>query len=306
MTLIREITDRQLWLNWRKEALTASDIAAVRGLDPWRSPLSVYAEKVGSEFTQEETSQMRRGRNFEPAAVEYLREDHPAWEIWRPNAFYLDDYIGLGATPDCLARDNEGRLINIQIKTVAGSRFRKWEGVAPVGYLLQTATENLLVNADAGILAVLVVTERDAELHEFQVPRHEGAERRIAETAREFWQNIRAGVAPQPDYQKDAELVAALYPPDPDVPVPLDLSTDNRIGQVLEERDNLKGLIKEAEGQVKAFDAEIRTKLAGAKGAILPGWKISNALIHCNEKIVAAYDYQRLTCTRIEEKGTVS
>jgi len=301
MITASEVTERLPWLGERRKFLGASDLGAVDGKDPYRSPLSVYMDKLGIETGVEETRLMRRGRMFEAAAVEYLREDHPAWTIERPRLFYRDDEAGLCCTPDCFARDDEGRLVNIQIKTISAPQFEKWNDRPPLGYLLQTSCENMLVDADRGILAVLVTSTYDAELKEFPVRRHPQVEERIREIARDFWANVRAGVAPQPDYNRDAELIAALHPPDPDVPVPLDLTADNRIGQVLEERDSLKALIREAEGQVKAFDAEIIDKLAGAGVAAASGCKISYTLTHRGEYVVPAKSFPSLRVSRTKE-----
>jgi predicted phage-related endonuclease len=292
---------REEWLDWRRGALTASDIGAVEGVDPYKTPLRVYAEKTtGGEDV--DNAQMRRGRLFEIAAVDYLREAHPTWRIERPAAFYVDVDVGLGCTPDAFAWDEDGRLINCQIKVISAPVFERWDGKPPKSYMYQTACENLLTQADAGILAVLVISTFDAELVEFDVPRHQGAERRFYDIAREFWTNIRNGVVPAPNYEKDSELITALYPPSPEVPAPLDLAADNRIGQVLEERDNLKGLIKEAEGQVKALDAEIVDKLQGAERANAAGWKISYTITHRKEFTVPAKDFPSLRVTRVAEE----
>lgn len=291
------ISNRAEWLEWRRKVLTASDIGAVHGVDPYRTALSVYAEKT--EFiTQPENPMMRRGRMFEAAAVEYLREEHPTWTIWRPNAFYFDLEQRLGCTPDALATDDDAKLVNIQIKCIAQPVFERWEGVAPLCYQLQTCCENLLLDPDRSILAVLVVSAFDAQLVEFPIGRHQGVEDRIREIATSFWANIAASRYPAPNYERDAEIIAHLYPPKPEVAAPLDLTQDNRIYTLLEDRDRAKQDIKALEGQVSTFDAEIKFKLAGAATAIADGWKISNTTIERPEHLVKASKYQRLNVSR--------
>ena len=286
-------------MEWRRNALTASDIGAVAGVDPYRSGLSVYADKI-SGVTVDETPLMRRGRHYEAAAVEYFREDHPDWKVETNRHYFEDVDLKLGATPDVIAVDPEGRKVNVQIKTVGQPTFEKWDGQPPKAYLLQTAAENYLTGADYGILAVLVNSTYAAELVEFEVLRHPAAERRVCDLTREFWENVKAGVVPQPDYERDGELVAKLFPPDAEVPVPLDLSGDNRIGELLADREKLKEAIKTCESGVKTLDAEILHKLGGATMATLPGWKITNKLTHRKEYVVAASSFPRLLVKRLD------
>lgn len=302
MISIRQIKSREEWLLWRRDVLTASDIGAVACVDKYKTPLRVYAEKM-TEIAPEESAIMRRGRMFEHAAFGYLQEDHPDWEWLRPNAFYADVDLKLGATPDTLATTEDRRLINVQIKTVSAPTFEEWNDVPPDAYVLQTVCENLLTKADEGILAVMVVSAYGAEMHEFPVPRHEGAERRICDLAREFWANVKNGVVPRPVYAMDGDIIAEMHPPRGDVPVPLDLSTDNRIRQLLEARTVCKDWIKSAEERVKEIDAEIVHKLDGATLAKLPGWKITNKVIDRNGYTVAPTSYAQLRVTSLEERA---
>jgi len=301
MISIRQIKSRDEWLLWRKDALTASDIGAVAGVDKYKTPLRVYAEKM-TEISPEESAIMRRGRMFEHAAYGYLQEDHPDWEWMRPNAFYADVDLKLGATPDALATTEDRRLINVQIKTVSAPTFEAWNDVPPDAYVLQTVCENLLTKADEGILAVMVVSAYGAEIHEFPVPRHQGAELRICDIARDFWSNVKKGVVPRPVYAMDGDVISAMHPPRDDVPVPLDLSTDNRIGDILERRDFCKETIKAAEERIKELDAEIVHKLDGATLATLPGWKITNKITNRKEYTVAAASFPRLLVKRLYEE----
>lgn len=300
MISIRQVKNREEWLMWRRDALTASDIGAVCGVDKYKTPLRVYAEKM-AELAPEESAIMRRGRMFEHAAFGYLQEDHPDWEWLRPNAFYSDVDLKLGATPDALATKPDGKLVNVQIKTVSKPTFEEWNDTPPEAYVLQTVCENFLTSADEGILAVMVVSAYGADMHEFPVPRHAGAEKRICDVARDFWKNVKAGLVPRPDYKMDSEIIADMYPPRDDVPVPLDLSGDNRLMEVLAQRQARKAEIKAAEVEVKALDAEIVHKLSGATLATLPGWKITNKLTHRKEYTVAAASFPRLLVTNLGE-----
>lgn len=304
MISIRPIKDRDEWLGWRVEVLTASDTGAIAGVDPYKTAYQVYVEKLTQEASVESPI-MRRGRMFEHAAYGYLQEDHPHWKWMRPQAFYSDVDLKLGATPDALATSTDRGLINVQIKTVSAPVFASWNDEPPLGYVMQTVTENLLTKADEGILAVMVVSAFGAEMHEYAVPRHEGAERKICALAREFWRNVNAGLLPPPDYRMDSTLITKMHPPRADVPVPLDLSGDNRLLAVLDERELLKKAVDEAEETIDALEAEIRHKLDGATHATIDGWKITNKIQHRKEHMVKASSFPRLLVTRVDTVETL-
>jgi putative phage-type endonuclease len=64
---------RDEWLSARRSGIGGSDIAAILGLSPWRTPLDVYRDKVEG-IEQPETESMRWGRLLEDVvAREYAR-----------------------------------------------------------------------------------------------------------------------------------------------------------------------------------------------------------------------------------------
>jgi predicted phage-related endonuclease len=268
------ITDRESWLAMRRQDLTASDIGAVAGVDPYRTALSVFTDKLGLGVTFQ-TALMQRGIWLEAAAHEAMVDTLPNWKIINPKIYLRDPEIRLGCTPDRLAEDEDiGGLINCQIKSVSKPTFEKWNGVVPLHYTLQTACEGMMLNARTSYLVAFVIATYTAELHLFEVPRHAGAETRIRQTAVDFWHDMDAGQMPKPDFYRDAEVIAALYQ-QPKAGAHVDLSTSNRAGAILAERAERKARIKEDSTEVEALDTELKTMIGDAETAELPGWKIS-------------------------------
>jgi putative phage-type endonuclease len=285
----------------RKQYLTASDVPAVAGVDLYKSALRVYAEKTGLVPDVVENAAMKRGRLFEGAALEYLAEEHPRWKIERPAIFITDDIDRLGCTPDAFITDETGALINCQVKTINRYTFERWNGHAPLGYQLQVVCENMLTGADRGILAVLVVSAYDAELKLFDVPRHEAAEDRIRQIALEFWDRVASGRRPDPDYNKDADFIGRLFPPQPDSAT-LDLTGDNRIGTLLDSLEAAKAAERAAVAESKAIEAEIIVKLDGAEEAICDGWRITRKPRHVAEHMRKASTSYPIRTTRTSEE----
>jgi putative phage-type endonuclease len=269
------ITDRSTWLAWRTADLTASDIGAAVGLDPYKSPLKLYAEKTGLLMPDGDNPSMRRGRWLEAAVLEAIRDQHPDWEV-RPAKVYLrDEELRLGATPDAIAATDEPGLTNIQCKVVARPAYeRDWGEGPPMNYQLQTLTEGMMLDAARSFVAALVIDTYTAELYLHRVPRHEGAEAKVRGIAAEFWANVAAGKRPAADYKQDAETVAAMFPQSVAEPV-LDLAGDNALAVLLPHREVLKEMIAEDMKRLEAMNTEIKDKLGKAERATLPGWQIS-------------------------------
>jgi predicted phage-related endonuclease len=298
------ITDRLSWLELRARDLTASDLGAVAGFDPYRSPFDVWAVKTGLAAPVENAAMML-GRWCEPAMAAALRELHPEFEIDYPLGLYLrDPELRLGATPDATGRDRTtGETCCFEFKVISRDSFEaRWQdGGAPLSYQVQTLCGAMLAGAGRGVLAALVLGWQQAELVVREIPRHAGAEQRIRELARDFWAAFDEGHAPQPDYERDAATIRQVFRPDPARPAPVDLSADNMLGALLDHREELQASIRSAEKECSAIDAEVVHKLDGAAAAILPGWKISHAMTHRAAHMVAEKDYPVLRISRTRE-----
>lgn len=60
------MTDRAQWLAERRTGIGGSDVAAILGMSPWRSPLDVYLDKIGEASEQPDSPAMLWGRALEP------------------------------------------------------------------------------------------------------------------------------------------------------------------------------------------------------------------------------------------------
>jgi predicted phage-related endonuclease len=300
----RPITSRAEWLDSRLSYLTASDLAGWAGTDPYRKPARIFAEKLGTVPSLPETGAMRRGRNFEPAALEYLKEDFPTLRFWRPNVFIVDEVNCVAGTPDYYAEDSgdPGKLINVQVKVVEEVVFERWDGTPPIGYRLQTHTENYLADAARGMLAVLVMKRFDANLVTFDVPRRDDLEEAIRSIGRQFRADLKAGRRPAFDYAHDGDVIRALLEPKP-VDPPLDLSTDNRAIMLVERYETLTADIKASKDELETVKNELIAKLDGAERAIAGPYRLTWREEHRKGYTVAESSSRKLRVSQAKEKA---
>lgn len=293
----REIFDRKTWLEWRRQDVTASDVAALFGLSPFKSALQLWAEKTGLAAETHENPLMRRGRWLEPAVLAALQETYPSNLVAKVNIYLRDPEIRLGGTPDATMGH---RLV--EAKVISRPVFDAWNDEPPIYYQLQALTCAMLAQADQAILACLVIDTYSAELVTFHVERNEVAEAKIRASVARFWEETALGIRPAADYGEDGALLAKLYRPRDTLP-PIDLTGDNRLPEILAEREGLKDRIKADEARVDAIKAEIVHKLDGAPQAICGNWTIRHKIVHQPESIRKATSYPMLTVTRKKEEA---
>lgn len=283
------------WLALRAQDVTASDIGALAGVDRYKTPAQVWAEKQGLLAT-EESAAMRRGRWLEAANFEAVRETFPDWEVRRANVYARHPDLRMGCTPDFVAIDPERSGFGIvQAKNVAKPIFDEWQGVPPLSYALQTVVEAMLTGASWGDLSVIVTSTYTADLHRFEIPLHAGAWAKACAIVQKFWTDFAAGVMPTLDYERDGGVLEALYPAGNAVDAPADLTGNNALPALCAERDALSATVREARERIDAIDNEIKGALGDHVVAYTSdGRSISHRPQHRASYVVEAKTFRRL------------
>lgn len=272
------ITDRQSWLDLRKRDVTASAVGALFDVHPYVSRYALFAEKTGLDVPDTTNAMLEWRLILESAVGAAVERQRPGWKIVKATEYLRDPELRLGATPDFYIEGDPRGLGILQAKTAAPSSFEKsWSDDSPPFWVaIQNATELMLDRRAAfGAVACLIIDPWKLECPIYDIPRHEGVEGRIRDAVTTFWGDVDFGIEPQPDYGKDAELIAALYP----AAVPLktiDLSGDNHLPVLLAERAGIKSRAKVDETRVKEIDAEVKHKMADAEIASIDGFAITN------------------------------
>jgi len=303
----REVTTREAWLSWRKEDITASVVGGLFNCHPYTTALRLYAEKRGTEFVFEENNAMRRGRWLEPAVGKAVEELRSAWRLEPARHYLRDPDLRIGATPDFIIHgDPRGKGV-LQTKTVAPSVYaREWNDGAevPLWIILQATVEAMLSEADFVAVAALLVDAHNMDCVIHEMPRNPAAEEKIKRAVGEFWRNVEEGREPEPDFARDADTVKAMWKREATPPVEIDLSSNNRIPSLLEQRTALNAIIKDHETKIEAIDTEIKFAMKDAAVATgLNGWRVTYKTSHYKEYVVKARDTRVLRVTDQRDKA---
>jgi predicted phage-related endonuclease len=277
---VREITSIGEWLDWRREDITASRISALFDLNPYLTRTDLAAIMRGSTSSGSRQCArrpaMRRGHVWSRPSPAAIAEERPEWKLAKATTYHRLPDLRLGCTPDYWVGDSG----LIQIKTISPNQWEAWHGHPPVAYTIQTLTELLVTGRTWGVLAVMVCSP-SYPVHYFDVPRHAAAERKILDAVAEWWrawdEGEIAGAAPSVEIA--ADLDDGSY---------RDLSGDNELPVLLDERANLKATVSAADKRLKEIDYTIKNCLGPASTAWLPGWDISFKAQERKEFTVAA------------------
>lgn len=206
MQAVRLVNTKDLshdeWLEWRKKGIGGSDVAALLGMSRYKSPLSVYLDKIGELPPLEDNPKMEAGRKLEPIIADWFAEQ-TGYKVWRQNSvFQHKEHDFMLANID---RWLPGQNAGLECKNTSEYARDDWSGTqAPTEYVLQCNHYMAVTGADRWFIAVLIggwdlqwrVIERDEQLIQNLI---------IAESA--FWNDhVLARLEPAYSHQDTAFL----------------------------------------------------------------------------------------------------
>lgn len=187
--------DRETWLQYRRQGIGGSDAGAICGLNPYRSAMQVYEDKVFGSPPEPEREAMRQGRDLEDyvaqrfmeASGKKVRRSHAMYQS-RTHPFMLADVDRLLV----------GERAGLECKTASPWMAAQWEdGKAPLSYQIQCYHYMAVCELDAWYLAVLLYGK---DFRFYRLERDEGLIRDLIRVEQEFWERyVQARIMPPPD-----------------------------------------------------------------------------------------------------------
>ena len=286
--------DRDAWLRARRSALGASDSAAVCGLSPWSSALSVWLDKRGLVPPTPMTPQQRWGLLLEPAVAAEFELHYPLLGV-RPSPGWVvsPDCPWMGCTPDRLI---DGGVLELKTSRTSEGWGPDGSAEVPEHYLVQVQHQMFVTNTRRAFLAALI---GGSDFRTYEVARHEGLIERLLAVGGHFWrEHVEPGDPPAPDWShpRTPELVELLHRPDPARPP---LTWGDAEAALADEYARLGARIGEADRERKGIRARLVERLAGSPSASLPDGR---TVIHA-ERARAGYVVDPTTFTELRVKN---
>lgn len=245
------------WLEARRKGIGGSDIAAIAGLSPWKSPLAIYMDKRGELPPTPDNERMMWGRKLEDVVARHFAEvndvkvhrvnrmlQHPAYPMFLAN---LDRLI---VSPKAV----------LEIKTGSARAAQGWqEGEIPSSYELQARWYMLVADLKEAWLAALLGGQEYVQVH---LNRDKEIEDYLIQIALDFWKMVEDGTPPDPTHQ-DTDLLKALHPK----AQPISIILPDESKALLDRRHQLKVMADDYAQQLQEVDNKLLAQIGEAEVA---------------------------------------
>lgn len=259
----------------RSGFIGSSDVAALLGMSPWKTPLGLYLEKRGEIAAEEiDSDETNFGRHFQSAVLETfvdktgIRIDTDG--LIAPVRFHHPDYPFLTCEPDAwtlpMIRTLDGYIPAqlVEAKTATIYHRSEWSDGVPAYYALQ-CHHQMLVTGATKVWVPVYFDDRHFEI--YSVERDDELLADLLAAELEFWQRVQDG-NPPPVTSQDSETLAKWFPRSVEATVALDdLRRD--IDRALE----LKDIIKSYTDELAYHENRIKERLGRADTGLVDGEK---------------------------------
>lgn len=256
------------WLLFRRDAIGGSDAAAIIGLNPYASPLTVWMDKLGKSAPKEETEAMRIGHDLEDYVAKRW-EEATGKKVRRKNAIiYNDAYPFAHANID---RDVVGENALLECKTTNVLNLKKFKnGDFPATYYVQCMHYIMVTGAERAYLAVLVLGQG---FYHYTIERNEDEIAALAAAESEFWGYVQRKEEPPAVGMKcDSEALNGQYPQSNGAKVDL-FGRASSMARFLEIKEQVKKLEAEADEIANIIKQELGENERGEDGNYYATWK---------------------------------
>lgn len=272
----REITHSE-WLGWRKKGIGGSDISSLLGLNPWRSPLALYYDKVGeNEENEEESIAMELGKELEP----FLRDKFEKWMLKNeliaiiveeePFMMQHPEHEWALANIDGKFEHPEKGLCGLELKTTNEFARKEWEDdELPVHYYAQIQWYMGVTGIQNFYVGYLIGNRKFDAKH---VPRNDEVIEEILKQAKDFWQDhVLTEIPPAPiGLGSDTDTLKKMYPVGDGDIVELHDYQDKR-----DKYKELMGVKKELDQEIEAIKQEFMAAMGESEVAVVGDKKVT-------------------------------
>lgn len=259
---------REEWLNYRKKGIGGSDAGAICGLNRYRSPIDVWADKTGRAKEKPDSEAMRVGRDLEQYVADRFTE-LTGKKVHRRNAIIQsDEHPWMLANVD---RVVSGENALLECKTANACGADGWaDGQVPQSYEIQCHHYMAVTGADRVYIACLIM---GIDFVVRVIERDEAVIRYLTAIEQDFWQKyVLADEMPPADGSDAAgEELAKIYP-ESNGHISVDLPEFEKKLQRLDELKGLSDQLKQEESQIKQ---EIQQAMKDAEVAWIGDRKIT-------------------------------
>lgn len=265
---------REEWLKYRKQGIGGSDAGAICGLNPYRTAIHVYQDKISDTSEDIDNEAMRQGREFEDYVARRFMEA-TGKKVRRANAMFRskEQPFMLADVDRMIVGENAG----LECKTASPYMAEKWkDGKIPLSYEIQCHHYMAVCGADAWYIAVLIYGR---EFKYYKIERDEELIADLIRVEQDFWENnVQKRIMPSPDGSKVADSVIAEYYKD-SVEESIQLTG---FDEKLRRRQELVEVMERMETEKKQIEQEVKLYMGNAEVAENERYRVSWKAVSSN------------------------
>lgn len=271
----------------RRKLIGGSDVAAILGISPWKTPLDVYLDKIQPRSEKPDQNKARvysRGKRMEPYVVDLLAEESGAKIVRRGQRYRDPEFDFMAAEIDA----ETDRYENVEIKTVSPFKAKEWgeeqSDEVPVHYTAQVMHGLMVTGRSTCIFGVLIGAD---DFRIYRVLRDEETIAAMRAKEVEFWDRIVRRDPPPPSTAGD---ILELFERDSGRVINADESTIKAVYRMREIKELLKPLEREYEKLKERVQIYMQDAAVLAVGGIpLATWKTQTSNRFDQQAFAAAH-----------------
>lgn len=275
----------------RKKYIGGSEVSAVMGINPYKSPLMLWAEKTGrvepKDLSDNEAVQLGIeledfvAKKFEKKSGLKVRRDSRLFK--HPKYDYMVGHID---------RWIVGEDALLECKTASAYLEKDWrKEEIPAHYTAQVVWYCGLVGKSKGYIACLIGGQKmlykevpfDKELFEMMV-----------EKVKDFWENNVLADKPPVAIGIDNDFIQEMHPTSKEVAVKFEGEESEKLNHLLEERNAGVEQKKEIEAELKAIEAQIKQFIGDNESGETDKWRFTWKTQTRPEMVVKASSFRVL------------
>lgn len=255
------------WLDYRRQGIGGSDAAVVVGLNPYKSSLTLYADKKGLLPETLDNEAMRVGRDLEEYVAKRFSEA-TGKKVRKTNFIYAhDEYDFIRANVD---REIVGENAGLECKTASAlSKVKYADSEIPLHYYCQCQHYMAVMGYDKMYLAVLVMGKG---FYWFEIERSESEINALLSAEKDWWyKHIINNEEPLADGSESSEETLKLIHPESVEVTETYLACEDDI----EDYNALQDQIKQLKSKADELKNQIAQRMATHSYGYTQKWKVS-------------------------------
>lgn len=189
-TLVRCKSDEE-WQHERTKGIGGSDVAALMGFSPWKTPLQLWLEKTGRQEPEDLSANnyVQFGTIMEPVIGARYKAEHPSMTVKRVNAMCRSkERPWAQASLDYEIKDHLTETWGVlEIKTARNAK--DWQDGVPLYYLCQVLHYLSVTGREYGHLCVFFRDTCEFSTYLIRRDEHEDDLQAINEAVDRFWRH---------------------------------------------------------------------------------------------------------------------